>query len=112
MATASINITIEQGEDFSATYTILNPDENVAPLLNYSVAGTLRKHPGSATGHSFTTTLTVASGTVAISLSNSVTKLLTPGRYYYDLFLISPEGSRSKAFEGNALVNPSATLPS
>jgi hypothetical protein len=111
MATAAINITIEQGEDFSATYTVLNPDESVAALSNYSVAGTLRKYPGASTGYAFTTSLTIASGTITISLSNSVTKLLTPGRYYYDLFLISPGGSRSKAFEGNALVNPSATLP-
>lgn len=111
MATAAINITIEQGEDFSATYTVLNPDESTATLASYSVAGTLRKHPGASTGYSFTTSLTVASGTITISLSSSVTKVLTPGRYYYDLFLIAPYGSRSKAFEGNALVNPSATLP-
>lgn len=111
MATAVINITIEQGEDFSATYTVLNPDESVASLASYTVAGTLRKHPGASTGYSFTTSLTVASGTITISLSSSVTKALTPGRYYYDLFLIAPGGSRSKAFEGNALVNPSATLP-
>ncbi len=111
MATAAINITIEQGEDFSATYTILNPDESVATLSNYSVAGTLRKYPGSTTGYPFTTSLTTSTGTVTISLASSVTKLLTPGRYYYDLFLIALGGSRSKAFEGNALVNPSATLP-
>ena len=111
MATAAINITIEQGEDFSATYTVLNPDESVATLANYSVVGTLRKHPGATTGYSFTTSLNIASGTITISLANSVTKLLTPGRYYYDLFLISSGGSRTKAFEGNAIVNPSATLP-
>ena len=111
MATPAVNLIIEQGEDFSATYTVLNPDESVASLANYTVAGTLRKHPGASTGYSFTTSLTVASGTITISLSSSVTKALTPGRYYYDLFLIAPGGSRSKAFEGNALVNPSATLP-
>ena len=111
MATAAINITIEQGEDFSATYTVLNPDESVASLANYSVAGTLKKYPGATTGYSFTTSLNIASGIITISLANSVTKLLTPGRYYYDLFLISSGVLRTKAFEGNAIVNPSATLP-
>lgn len=111
MATPVINITIEQGEDFSANYTILNPDGSVPSLANYTVVGTLKKHPGASTGYSFTTSLTVLSGTITISLSNSVTKTLTPGRHYYDLFLISPGGSRSKVFEGNVLVNPSATLP-
>lgn len=111
MATASINIIIEQGEDFSAIYTVFNPDKSVPDLLNYSVAGTLRKYPGSSTGYNFTTNLTVSTGTITISLSNAITKTLAPGRYYYDLFLISPGGFRRKAFEGNALVNPSATLP-
>lgn len=111
MATAAINITIEQGEDFSATYSILNPDESIPSLLNYSVVGTLRKYPGASTGYNFTTSLTVSTGTVTISLSNAITKNLSPGRYYYDLFLVSGAGTRSKAFEGNAIVNPSATLP-
>lgn len=111
MATPSINLIIEQGEDFSATFTILNPDESAASLASYTVVGTLKKHPGSSTGYSFSTTLTVSTGKVTISLTDSVTSSLTPGRYYYDVFLISPGGSRSKAFEGNAIVNPSATLP-
>ena len=50
MATPSINLIIEQGEDFSATFTILNPDESAASLANYTVVGTLKKHPGSSTG--------------------------------------------------------------
>ena len=111
MATAAINITIEQGEDFSATYTVLNPDESTAALFGYSTAGTLRKYPGSSTGYNFTTNLTISSGLVTISLSKDITKTLSPGRYYYDVFLISNGGSRKKIFEGNAIVNPSATLP-
>jgi hypothetical protein len=111
MATSAINITIEQGEDFSATYTILNPDESVASLFGYTVVGTLRKHPASSTGYNFITNLTVATGKVTISLNNSITKTLSPGRYYYDVFLVSGGGSRNKMFEGNAIVNPSATLP-
>lgn len=111
MATAAINLTIEQGEDFSATFKVLNPDESTASLFGYTTAGTLRKHPGATTGYSFTTSLTIATGNITISLSNAITKTLTPGRYYYDVFLISGGGSRRKIFEGNAIVNPSATLP-
>jgi hypothetical protein len=111
MATSAINLVIEQGEDFSATFTILNPDESTASLFGYSVAGTLKKHPEASVGYNFTTSLTVSTGVVTISLSNSVTKTLSPGRYYYDVFLISGGNSRKKLFEGNVIVNGSATLP-
>jgi hypothetical protein len=111
MAVSAINITIEQGADFTATYNIKNPDESVASLESYAVAGTLKKHPGATTGYEFVTSLTVNTAILDISLSRTVTASLDPGRYYYDLFLIAPGGTRTKIIEGNALVNGSATLP-
>lgn len=42
MAVSAINITIEQGADFTATYNIKNPDESAASLASYTVAGTLK----------------------------------------------------------------------
>ena len=111
MAVTAINIVIEQGEDFSATYNIKNPDESTAILANYTVIGTLKKHPGAATGVEFITSLTTSTAVLEISLSRTVTAALSPGRYYYDLFLVAPGGRRTKIIEGNALVNGSATLP-
>ena len=111
MAVSAINITIEQGADFSATYNILDPDETPPSLVSYTVIGTLKKHPGATTGNEFVTSLTTSTAVVTISLSRTVTASLNPGRYYYDLFLVAPGGSRTKVIEGNAIVNPSATLP-
>ena len=111
MAVTAINITIEQGADFTATYDIKNPDESVASLADYTAVGTIKKHPGATTGNQFTTALTTSTAVVDISLSSAVTATLSPGRYYYDIFLISPGGIRTKVIEGNALVNGSATLP-
>lgn len=111
MAVTAINITIEQGADFSATYNIRNPDETAAFLLSYTVVGTLKKHPGAVTGVSFVTSLTTSTAVLEVSLSRTVTAALSPGRYYYDLFLVAPGGTRTKVIEGNALVNGSATLP-
>lgn len=111
MAVTAINITIEQGADFSATYNIRNPDESAASLLSHTVVGTLKKHPGAATGVSFVTSLTTSTAVLEVSLSRTVTAELSPGRYYYDLFLVAPGGTRTKVIEGNALVNGSATLP-
>ena len=43
MAVTAINITIEQGADFTATYNIKNPDESVASLADYTAVGTIKK---------------------------------------------------------------------
>jgi hypothetical protein len=112
MATPSINLIIEQGEDFSATFAVLDPDETAAALNSYTVNATLKKHPGSSTSYTFTTTLTSSQGKITISLPNSVTSTLKPGRYYYDIFITNTPalGSlRTKVVEGNAIVNGSAT---
>jgi hypothetical protein len=111
MAVSAINITIEQGADFTATYNIKDPDESSASLVNYTAIGTLKKHSGAATGYQFVSLLDTNTAILDISLSRTVTASLNPGRYYYDLFLISPSGIRTKIIEGNALVNGSATLP-
>ena len=112
MATPSINLVIEQGEDFSATFSVLDPDETIAELNSYIVNATLSKYPGASTSYQFTTTLTSSQGKITISLPNSVTSTLKPGRYYYDIFITNTPalGSlRTKVVEGNAIVNGSAT---
>lgn len=111
MAVSAVNITIEQGADYSATYNIKNPDESSASLLNYTALGTLKKHSGAATGDAFTTSLNTDTSVLTTTLSRTVTASLNPGRYYYDIFLVALDGTRTKIIEGNALVNGSATLP-
>lgn len=110
MATPSINLIIEQGEDFSASFAIRNPDESIATLSNYSVLSTIKKYPSANTGKSFTASLNSSTSVVTIGLGRTDTSDLNPGRYYYDIFIISTEGNRTKVIEGNAIVNPSATL--
>lgn len=112
MATPAINLIIEQGEDFYATFSVLDPDETAASLNSYTVYATLRKHPGATSSYSFTTNLISLQGKITISLANSITSTLEPGRYYYDVFIVSPVAlgsKRTKVVEGNAIVNGSAT---
>lgn len=110
MSVTSINITIEQGEDFSASFAIRNPDESIATLSNYSVLSTLKRHPTASIGTTFTASLNTTTSVATIGLGRTDTSSLTPGRNYYDIFIVSPEGTRTKVIEGSALVNPSATL--
>lgn len=111
MAVTAINITIEQGADFSSSFVIKNPDESNATLTNYTVLSTLKKHSGATTGIGFSASLNSQTSTVTIGLGRTDTSSLVPGRHYYDIFIVSPSGTRTKVIEGNAMINGSATLP-
>jgi len=110
MSVTAINITIEQGEDFSSSFSIKNPDESNPTLTNYNTLSTLKKYPGSSAGIGFTSALNSQTSVVTIGLGRTTTSSLIPGRHYYDVFIISPSGVRTKVVEGNALVNASATI--
>ncbi len=111
MAVSAINVTIEQGADFFANFTIKNPDESSASLATYTTLGTIKKYPGSSVGIALSTSLNTQTAVATIGLGRTITGALSSGRYYYDVFLVSQNGTRTKVVEGNALVNPSATLP-
>jgi hypothetical protein len=111
MSVNVVNITIEQGEDFSKTYTIKNNDGTLANLENYTALATLKKYPESTIGHSFTVELNEIQAVLRLSFSKTTTSILKSGRYYYDVFLVAPDETRKKYFEGNAIVKGSATLP-
>ncbi len=109
MSVTAINLTIEQGEDFSSSFVIKNPDESNPTLTNYSVISTLKKYPGSSIGIGFTSALNSQTSVVTIGLGRTTTSSLIPGIHYYDVFIISPSGTRTKVVEGNAIINASAT---
>lgn len=86
MAAAKYNLVIDQGSDFSQLFTV-SKDGSVLNLSGYSARAQLRKSRTSDTAAaSFTTTImNAAAGQLNISLANSVTKDLEPGRYFYDV---------------------------
>lgn len=108
MAVPAVNITIDQGADYSEVFTVTNPDGSPLDLLGYSCEATLAKFPGSASTTSFSVGIVTSAGQVVVSISNTITSELDPGRYYYDIFTISNTSKRKKIIEGNVLVQPSA----
>jgi hypothetical protein len=108
MAVTEVNLVIQQGEDFEASFDLIKPDNTVVGLSSYTALATLRKYPNSEMGYQFSTTLNIVQGKVIIGMANTITEILSPGRHYYDIFLVN-NGKRYKAVEGNALVNSSAT---
>lgn len=106
MAVPSVNITIEQGADFTATFTIANNDSSVYNLYSSTAVARLRKHHSSTKSYDFTTTITIATGKVKLDMSADVTSTLEPGRYYYDILLTNTgSGLKTRVIEGMAMVS-------
>ncbi len=110
MAVPAVNITIEKGADHASTFTITNADGTAYDLNNQSAVAKLKKFPASTTSYSFSASLIVATGKVTISMGNTVTNALDPGRYYYDIVLTNNSTSKkTRVIEGMALVTPSVS---
>jgi hypothetical protein len=108
MAVPAVNITIEQGADFSSTFTITNSDGSLYNLLNTSAVAKIKKFPESETSYSFSTSVTVSVGKITISMSNALTRTIPSGRYYYDILLSNNiTGLKTRVIEGMAFVSAS-----
>jgi len=86
MSAGTHNITIDQGADFTLTFTV-SEDGAAKNLSSYSVRADMRKtKEDSAPAAQFTgTVVTAGSGIAKITLANSITKNLRAGHYFYDI---------------------------
>jgi len=104
-----INISIPQGSDFSETFVSAESDGSASNLAGYSGTAKLKKHYGATESTSFSVSITSSIGEVTISLTDTQTTNLEPGRYYYDVRLTSGAGSVSRLVEGMAFVRAGIT---
>lgn len=111
MAVPAVNLTIEKGTDFEATFNVTNTDGSVFSLSNYSTSAKIRKHPTSAISQSFSTSITVATGEIKITMGAATTALLSPGRNYYDVIIThASSGKIIKVFEGSIIVSETISI--
>jgi hypothetical protein len=111
MAAGKYNIVIEQGADFSLTFTI--KDDGVArDLTGWSARGQIRLRASSAS------TLAVfdcsipspTSGTVEVKLSNTITSALQPTVARYDVEIFTAGDAQvERILQGTATIDPEIT---
>lgn len=108
---AYVEITIEQGADFTTTVTVRDEAGNPTNLNNHSVAAQLRKSHYSSTATDFTATITdPGAGTITLAMPASITANIAPSRYVYDLLLTNNSTNvKTRVIEGIANVLPSVT---
>ena len=110
MAVPVVNIVIEQGADYSSSFTITNPDGSPYTIFNNSASALLKKHSGSETSYTFTSEIDPDDGQILLSMSNTLTSTIPPGRYFYDIVITNiNDGYKSRVIEGMAMVTPGIT---
>ena len=108
MAARNVNLVLEQGVDFQATFTINNAFNN-APLnlTGYTGISSIRKHPSSTTAYPLTVSFPDRlKGKVKVSMGYTASSAIEGGRYVYDLILVSTNDYRTRAVQRNVLVTP------
>jgi hypothetical protein len=112
MAVPDVNITIEQGTDYVKTFTIKNSDNSVLDLTGYTSYAKIAKYPNATDATPFSVGIASTAGQIIISMANTITSTLDPGRHYYDVVIVSAGGTGTvtKVFTGMALVNASITV--
>jgi len=107
MSARNVNLVVDQGVDFDATFTIRNTNNSALNLTGYTAEAKIRKHPAATKFTAFTITFPDRiNGVVKVALSDTDTSALEGGRYVYDLILISPNSYKTRPIQGNVLVVP------
>jgi hypothetical protein len=104
------NITIDQGSDFSTQITVEDATGYGANLTGYTIFGQIRKTYTSTNKVDFICShVNAAEGVIQIKLVNSVTNNMKPGRYVYDVEVVSSAGEITRVVEGQLEITPGVT---
>ena len=110
MTARSINLVLDQGVDFEATFTVRNEDSSALNLTGYTGEAKIRKHPAATKYNSFIVTFpSKVDGQIKVAMASTTTSSIEGGRYVYDLVLTSPNSYKTRPIQGNVLVIPGVT---
>ena len=119
MAVPTVNLVIEQGADFSRTYSLKKADNTPLDLTHYSFEAHMIKSRSSihrgmtnnmiSMGTTFGSTPTNGQLTVSFAATMTTVGILTAGRYDYDIVIKNINSNiKTKVIQGQALVNGTA----
>ena len=102
MAAVPINLVIEQGTDYSATFTVTKDDGTPLNLAGFTGTCKMKKtHSSSATPIQLTLGyVSRSAGKIFISMTATQTTTLKARRYVYEIVLTSPNNTIGRVIEG------------
>ena len=117
MAVYTSNLALTTDSDFSQIFTLENAETNSPTnLTGFTIASSIRKHPGAKRGEGFEATIiNAAAGKIRLGMSGIKSRQLADegffrtGRYVYDVVVTDSASERTKVLEGTVLVNIGVT---
>jgi len=95
------NIFIDQGSDYSAIVNVVGSNGQPIDLTGYTVEAQIRKFHGSSAEYCFNATVAdAAAGKVRLRLTATESQAMLPGRWLYDVRVISPANIKRRVIEG------------
>lgn len=99
------NLNVDQGTSFNVNVTLEDASGDAFDLTGYTVSAQIRKTYSSLTSIDFTAAIQNAlNGLISLSLDDTQTGNMKPGRYVYDVEVVSPGGVVSRVLEGQVEV--------
>ena len=98
----TVNLAIYTGVDFTQNFVFEGISTNSRiNLLGYQFCAKMRKAEESKSYKSFNVTITdEVNARIDISMSNTETATLKPGKYLYDILMKDPSGNIERVVEG------------
>ena len=105
------NISIDQGADFQATIDVTESDGTPFDLTGYTGRAQMRKSYSSSTYKDFSVGIgaNTLAGELILSMNSTTTTSITPGRWLWDVEIVSNTNVVTRVAEGIATVNPEIT---
>ena len=111
MAAYVSNIVVDVGANFDQSFNLETNANAPLNLTGYTGAAKLKKSAAtSKTSADFVVSFPdPLQGQVKISLGSSITAVLKPGRYVYDVLLTDTSALKTRVVEGSAIVTAGVT---
>jgi hypothetical protein len=105
MAAIPVNLVIEKGTDFEASFNITNEDGSALNLLGYTASCRFKKSYTASTFIPVTVNfVSRPGGIISIIMTNTETNALERRRYAYEIVITSPSNYKTRVVEGVATV--------
>lgn len=110
MAVAHVNLVLEKGTDFEASFFLSGEDGGILNLTESTATAKIKKYPSSPISHSFNVGIVTATGEISIAMTSGVTSQLSSGRNYFDVLVTNPLNIKTKVVSGSIIVEETTSL--
>lgn len=116
MTATALDLTIQQGDDWSKVVPVVDANGNPVTMTGYNAAMMIRPFAGSSvlllsltSNPAAGIVITATPGSVTLTITSAQSALLWPQPAVYDLELIDPSSKVTRLLSGNFIVLPAVT---